>query len=60
MNFIAGSLLWHSSEVMAFWLFVGLIEECELRDLYLPGFPGLSKHSQMIDMLIRDNFDDLY
>ncbi len=60
MNFIAGSLLHHCDEVMAFWLFVGLLEECELRDLYLPGFPGLQKHSQMLFILIREKFDDLY
>lgn len=45
MNFIVGSLLYHSSEVMAFWLFVTLIEECEMRDIYLKGLPGLYKHS---------------
>lgn len=45
MNFIVGSLLFHTSEVMAFWLFVSLLEDCELRDIYLPKLPGLYKHS---------------
>ena len=45
MNFIVGTLLYHCDEVMAFWLFVSLIEDCELRDIYLPGLPGLYKHS---------------
>ena len=44
MNFIMGALLWHANEVDAFWLFVSLVEKYELRDLYLPGLPGLSKH----------------
>ena len=34
MNFIVGHLLVHCSETMAFWLFVELIEECELRDIF--------------------------
>jgi hypothetical protein len=45
MNFIVASLLYHSNEVMAFWLFASLIEDCELRDIYMPGLPGLFKHS---------------
>lgn len=45
MNFIVASLLYHSNEVMAFWLFASLIEDCELRDIYMTGLPGLFKHS---------------
>ena len=45
MNFVVGALIYHCSEVMAFWLFVSLIEDCEARDIYLPGLPGLYKHS---------------
>ncbi len=52
MNFIAGSLLFHASEEIAFWLFVSLVEDYELRDIYLPGIPGLFKHCQIIDILI--------
>lgn len=37
MNFIAGAFLYHSSEVIAFWLFVALIEDYELREIFLPG-----------------------
>ena len=60
MNFIVGSLLYHSSEVTAFWLFVSLIEDCELRDIYLKGLPGLYKHSQIIEMLIMENLKNLF
>lgn len=60
MNFIVGTLLYHCDEVMAFWLFVSLIEDCELRDIYLPGLPGLYKHSQIIEMLIDKNLNDVY
>ena len=36
MNFIAGSLLYHSEEYIAFWLLVMIFEKFELRDIYLP------------------------
>ncbi len=60
INFIAGSLLYHCSEPLAFWLFVGLVEGCELRDLFLPSFPGLSKHSQILEILIMGNIPTLF
>jgi hypothetical protein len=34
MNFIGAALLNHSSEEVAFWLFVSLIEDYEMRDIY--------------------------
>ncbi len=37
MNFIVGALLYHCSEEIAFWIFVSLIEDYEIRDIYLPG-----------------------
>lgn len=36
MNFIAALFLYHSSEIIAFWLFVALIEDYELREVFLP------------------------
>jgi hypothetical protein len=48
MNFIVGALLYHSSEDITFWLFVSLIEDYELRDIYQPRLPGLYKHSQLL------------
>jgi hypothetical protein len=60
MNFIVGSLIYHCSEVMAFWLFIALLEDCEVRDIYLKGLPGLYKHSQIIEMLIMENLKDLF
>ena len=54
MNFIAGALLWHASEVDTFWLFVALMEDYELRESYLPSLPGLSKHCQIIQLFILE------
>jgi hypothetical protein len=34
MNFIVASLLLHCSEDVAFWLFVTLIEDYDLRDIF--------------------------
>ena len=36
MNFIAGNLLFHAEEYLAFWLLVMLFEIFELRDIFLP------------------------
>ena len=52
MNFVVASLLYHAEEPVAFWLYVSLIEDCEIRDIYLPGLPGLYKHTQIIEILI--------
>lgn len=59
MNFIVGALLYHSNEVMAFWLFVSLIEDCEMRDIYMNGLPGLFKHSHIINSLVTSNLTEL-
>ena len=60
MNFIVGALLYHCAEEIAFWLFVSLVEDHEMRDIFLPGLPGLYKHTQIIDMLILENLHSVY
>ncbi|OMJ84266.1 hypothetical protein SteCoe_14689 [Stentor coeruleus] len=60
MNYIVGALLWHCTEVDAFWIFVGLMEKHELRDTYLPSFPGLSKHCQIIQLLTLEQLPNLH
>lgn len=55
MNFIVAQLLLHCSETFAFWLFVALIEDCEMRDIYEPELSGLFKHSLMIELLMQAN-----
>jgi hypothetical protein len=37
MNFIVGFFLYHCEAYVAFWLFVALIEEYNLRDIYIEG-----------------------
>ncbi|OMJ91243.1 hypothetical protein SteCoe_6219 [Stentor coeruleus] len=60
MNYIVAALLWHATEVEAFWLFVVLVEDFELRDNFLPGFPGLKKHAHVVDFLINSHIPRLY
>ena len=59
MNFIVGSLLYHCNEVMAFWLFVSLLEDCEMRDIFVQGLPGLFKHSQIIYILMDQHIKEV-
>jgi len=35
MNFIAGFLIFHAEEYIAFWLLTMLYESLELRDIYM-------------------------
>jgi hypothetical protein len=76
MNYIAANLLFHAEETLAFWLFEHLFKKFQIRDLYIASttnfidfliffldnldFPGLSKHLQLIDMLIMIHLPDLY
>ena len=60
MNYIVAQLLLHCAETFAFWLFVALIEDCEMRDIYEPELSGLFKHSLMIEVLIHANLPQLY
>ena len=60
MNFIVGALLYHCPEEIAFWLFVELIEVHEMREIYLPNFPGLYKHTQRLNKLLHENLNNVY
>jgi TBC1 domain family member 10 len=52
MNFVCGSLLYHCREEAAFWIFVMLMEDYELEEVYIKGLPGLYKHSLMAERLL--------
>ena len=60
MNFVVGQLLMHCSDGMSFWLFVELIEEYELREIYQDGLPGLTKHLTIIYILVKKHLPKLY
>ncbi|CAG9331521.1 unnamed protein product [Blepharisma stoltei] len=60
MNFIVAVLLWHTSEVQAFWFFVALIEQYKLVDNFSQDLPGLEKHCRVIEHLLKESMPSLY
>lgn len=49
----------HCTGSLAFWLFVELIEKCEMRDIYQIGLPGLKKHSKIISLLVKKHIPEV-
>ena len=60
MNFIVGFFLYHCEEYVAFWLFVSLIEEYNLREIFMEGFPGLKKHVKIIENILRKDHKNIW
>lgn len=60
MSFLMGWLIMHCSSTLAFWLFVDLVEECRIREIYQVGLAGLYKHSHIIHKLVEQEMPDLY
>ena len=56
MNFIVGFFLYHCEEHIAFWLFVSLIEEYDLRHIYMENFPGLKLHVKRIEAILKKEY----
>ena len=56
MNFIVGFFLYHCEEHIAFWLFVSLIEEYELKSLYMENFPGLKIHIKRLELILKNEY----
>ena len=59
MNFLVGQILMHCSGTLTFWLFIELIEQCELRDIYQVGLPGLQKHIEIIQLLVKEHLPEV-
>jgi hypothetical protein len=55
MNLIVGAILFHcrGDEVSTFWIFISLIENYEMRQIYQQGLPGLDQHGEVIQILIN-------
>jgi len=60
MNFIVGFFLYHCDEYIAFWLFVALIEEYDLRSLFMDGFPGLKFHVRRIEVILEKEYNYIW
>jgi hypothetical protein len=60
MNFIVGFFLYHCDEYVAFWLFVSLIEEYDLRKLFMEGFPGLNLHVHRVELILQNEYLNIW
>ena len=60
MNYICGALLWHTSEIKAFWLMVSLMNEYKLRENFSEGLPGLLMHCNTIEKYIKQIWPKLH
>lgn len=61
MNMVVAVLLYHiKNEEETFWAFVDLMDEQELRLIYLPGFDKLKQHCRLITKIIETKINDLY
>ena len=60
MNFIVGFFLYHCEEYVAFWLFVSLIEEYNLRDIFMDGFPGLKLHIKIVENILQKKYKHVW
>ena len=60
MNFIVGFFLYHCDEHIAFWLFVSLIEEYDVRSLFIDGFPGLKLHVHRVEMILQNEYSNYW
>ena len=56
MNFIVAFLLYHCEEYIAFWLFVSLIEEYNLRSTFMENFPGLKLHVKRVEAILKNEY----
>ena len=56
MNFIVAFLLYHCEEYIAFWLFVSLIEEYNLRNCFMENFPGLKLHVFRVEKILQNEY----
>lgn len=59
MNFIAASLIYHASPDIAFWLFISLIFDYNLRENYKIGFPGVTEINELIKTKLKHRWPKL-
>ncbi len=60
MNFIVGFFLYHCEEHVAFWIFVSIMEEYDLRSLFMEGFPGLKTHVKKVQEIVNKKFPGIH
>ena len=60
MNFIVGFFLYHCDEYIAFWLFVALLEEYDLRPIFMTNFPGFNLHVKRIEIILQKEYENIW
>ena len=60
MNFIVGSLFFHSCEVVAFWVFDNLMNSYGVGKVYSTNLSGLHMHGKVIDSLIEAKYPAIW
>ena len=62
MSYIAGALLYHSSEEVSYWIFSQLLlsDKYRLKDVFIKGFPGMMKHLAIIELLYQLYFPEVF
>ena len=60
MNFIVGFFLYHCDEYIAFWLFVALLEEYDLRPIFMTDFPGLKLHVKRVEIILQKEYENIW
>lgn len=60
MNFIVAFLLYHCEEYIAFWLFVSILEEYDLRNTYMEDFPGLKLHVKRLELILQNEYQSIW
>jgi hypothetical protein len=59
MNNIAASLLYHTSEVIAFELVIRLLNDYHLKEVHMIKLPGFYLHCQVLEQMFEDLMPDL-
>lgn len=60
MNTIAGTLLYHSDEIMAFGLLDMILNDYNLKSVYMNGFPGLYLHCKVNESIVAEEKPNIY
>ena len=60
MNFIAGAIFYHASEVCTFWIMIGFMEKFGMKDIFRWGLPGLKKHDEEIERLGKMHLNQVF
>ena len=59
MNYVVATLLWHSSEEIAFDMTIRLLNEYHLKEVHMSQLVGFTLHCQVLDRLISQHLPSL-